>query len=69
MVLTKRTKVEIIPQNYKSYNVIDGIKFKAEAKRFTHKTMQKEKSHVIFPRVIQLDQSGIKTQVFFEYLS
>ena len=32
-----------------NYNVIDGINFRAEAKRFTHKTMQKK--HVIFPGV------------------
>ena len=38
MVLTKRTKVEMIQQNY---NMIDEINFRAEAKRFTHKTIQK----------------------------
>ena len=38
MVLTTRTKVGMMRQNY---NMIDGINFRAEAKQFTHKTMQK----------------------------
>ena len=55
VVLTKGTKVGMIRPNY---NVTDGINFRAEAKRLTHKTMQK-KHHVIFPGV----NSAIITQV------
>ena len=39
MVLNTRTTVGMIRQNY---NVIDGINFRAEAKQFTHQTMQKD---------------------------
>ena len=38
MVLTTRTKVGMIRQNY---NSIDGINSSAEAKRFTYETMQR----------------------------
>ena len=47
MVLNTRTKVGMIRQNY---NVIDEISFRAKAKWFAHKTMQKKvntKHHVI----------------------
>ena len=38
MVLTTRTKVGMIRQNF---NLIDEINFSAEAKRFTYDTMQR----------------------------
>ena len=38
MFLTTRTKMGMIRQ---SYNGIDGINFRADAKRFTHKTKKK----------------------------
>ena len=38
MVLTTRTKVGMIRENY---NLTDGINFSAEAKRFTYETMQR----------------------------
>ena len=38
MILTTITRMGMIRKNY---NVIDGINFKAEAKRFAHKTIQK----------------------------
>ena len=38
MVLTTKTKVGMIRQNY---NLIDGINSSAEAKRFTYETMQR----------------------------
>ena len=38
MIFTTRAEVGMIQQNY---NVIDGVNFRAEAKRLTHKAMQK----------------------------
>ena len=65
MVLTKRTKVGMIRQHY---NVIDRINFRAEAKRFTHKTIDAKKNHVIFPGVnsaiIALVKVGLKRNYF-----
>ena len=60
MILTKSTKVGMIGQNY---NVKDRTNFRAELKRFTHKTMKKCimsilrrcKHRVIFPSVNSTD--------------
>ena len=42
----KEEKVGMIRQNK---NVIDGINLRVEAKRFTHKTMQKKITSCYFP--------------------
>ena len=39
MFFTARTRMGMIQQ---SYNEIDGINFRADAKRFTHKTKKKD---------------------------
>ena len=52
--------------------MIDGINFRADAKRFTHKMMQKNNIMLIFLCKLgyyHLGQSGTETQVFLEYLS
>ena len=62
MVLSKRTKVGMVRQNY---NVIDRVNFRAEAKRFTHKTTDAKKTSCYFSwckfNYYHLGQSGIET--------
>ena len=62
MALTKRTKVVMIRQ---TYNVIDWINFRAKAKRFTNKTMQKTSCYFSQYKFsyYHLGQSGIEAQV------
>ena len=58
----------MIQQNY---NVIDGINFRAETKRFTHKMMKKKTGYFLWCEFhcFHLGQSGIETEVFLKYLS
>ena len=61
MVLTKRTKVGPIQQNY---NIIDGINFRAVAKRFTHKT-----TDIFFPSVNSAVITSVKVGLKGNYFS